>query len=184
MKDEEGAANTIIGLNRIKKYAEDKGILVVMELLNSKVNHKDYMCDRTPWGVTVMKEVNSPMIKLLYDIYHMQIMEGDVIRTIRENHQWIGHYHTGGNPGPQRDRRHPGTLLPRHCAGHHRHRLHRIHGSRIHPPNANRWCPCARPLTFAGCNERFITGPNQLTACRLSNNPEITRIGLPAPLLP
>ena len=99
MKDEEGAANTIIGLNRIKKYAEDKGILVVMELLNSKVNHKDYMCDRTPWGVTVMKEVNSPMVKLLYDIYHMQIMEGDVIRTIRENHQWIGHYHTGGNPG-------------------------------------------------------------------------------------
>jgi hydroxypyruvate isomerase len=99
MKDEEGASNTIIGLNRIKKYAEDKGILVVMELLNSKVNHKDYMCDRTPWGVTVMKEVNSPMVKLLYDIYHMQIMEGDVIRTIRENHQWIGHYHTGGNPG-------------------------------------------------------------------------------------
>jgi hydroxypyruvate isomerase len=99
MNDEEGAENCVIGLNRIKKYAEDKGILIVMELLNSKVNHKDYMCDRTPWGVRVMKEVNSPYVKLLYDIYHMQIMEGDVIRTIRESHQWIGHYHTGGNPG-------------------------------------------------------------------------------------
>ena len=99
MDDEEGAANCIIGLNRIKKYAEDKGILIVMELLNSKVNHKDYMCDKTPWGVRVVKEVNSPYVKLLYDIYHMQIMEGDVIRTIRENQQWIGHYHTGGNPG-------------------------------------------------------------------------------------
>jgi hydroxypyruvate isomerase len=99
MGDEEGAANCVIGLNRIKKYAEDKGILIVMELLNSKVNHKDYMCDRTDWGVRVMKEVNSPYVKLLYDIYHMQIMEGDVIRTIRDNHQWIGHYHTGGNPG-------------------------------------------------------------------------------------
>jgi hydroxypyruvate isomerase len=99
MKDEEGAANTIIGLNRLKKYAEDKGILVVMELLNSKVNHKDYMCDKSQWGIEVVKAVNSPNVKLLYDIYHMQIMEGDVIRTIRDNHQWFGHYHTGGNPG-------------------------------------------------------------------------------------
>ncbi len=99
MGDNEGAENCIVGLNRIKKYAEDKGILVVMELLNSKVNHADYMCDKTAWGVKVVKAVNSPYVKLLYDIYHMQIMEGDVIRTIRENHQWIGHYHTGGNPG-------------------------------------------------------------------------------------
>jgi hydroxypyruvate isomerase len=99
MPDEIGAENCVIGLNRIKKYAEDKNILVVMELLNSKVNHKDYMCDHTPWGVNVVKQVNSPMVKLLYDIYHMQIMEGDVIRTIRDNAQWIGHYHTGGNPG-------------------------------------------------------------------------------------
>jgi hydroxypyruvate isomerase len=99
MGDEEGAANCVIGLNRIKKYAEDKGILIVLELLNSKVDHKDYMCDKSAWGVRVVKEVNSPMVKLLYDIYHMQIMEGDVIRTIRENHQWFGHYHTGGNPG-------------------------------------------------------------------------------------
>jgi hydroxypyruvate isomerase len=99
MSDAEGAENTVAGLNRIKKYAEDKGILVVMELLNSKVDHKDYMCDRTPWGVEVIKAVNSPYVKLLYDIYHMQIMEGDVMRTIRDNAQYIGHYHTGGNPG-------------------------------------------------------------------------------------
>ncbi len=99
MADQEGAENCVTGLNRIKKYAEDAGILTVMELLNSKVNHKDYMCDHTAWGVQVMHAVNSPMVKLLYDIYHMQIMEGDVIRTIRDNHQWIGHYHTGGNPG-------------------------------------------------------------------------------------
>lgn len=99
MSDEEGLENCVIGLNRIKKMAEDKGILVVMELLNSKVDHPDYMCDRTAWGVEVVKRVNSPNVKLLYDIYHMQIMEGDVIRTIRENAQYIGHYHTGGNPG-------------------------------------------------------------------------------------
>jgi hydroxypyruvate isomerase len=99
MSDTEGADNCVIGLNKIKKIAEDEGILVVMELLNSKVNHKDYMCDKTPWGVDVIKRVNSPNIKLLYDIYHMQIMEGDVIRTIKDNHQYFGHYHTGGNPG-------------------------------------------------------------------------------------
>lgn len=99
MSDEEGLENTVIGLNRIKKYGEDKGLLTVMELLNSKVNHKDYMCDHTPWGVEAVKRVNSPQIKLLYDIYHMQIMDGDVIRTVRDYHQYIGHYHTGGNPG-------------------------------------------------------------------------------------
>jgi hydroxypyruvate isomerase len=99
MNDQEGAENCIIGLNRLKKYAEGTGVMIVMELLNSKVNHKDYMCDKTPWGAQVMKAVGSPMVKLLYDIYHMQIMEGDVIRMIRENQQWIGHYHTGGNPG-------------------------------------------------------------------------------------
>ena len=99
MADEEGAENCVIGLNRIKKYAEDRGILIVMELLNSKVNHKDYMCDRTPWGARVMREVNSPYVKLLYDVYHMQIMEGDIIRTINEYKDVIGHYHTGGNPG-------------------------------------------------------------------------------------
>ena len=70
-----------------------------MELLNSKVDHPDYQCDKTPWGVEVMKRVDSPRVKLLYDIYHMQIMEGDVIRTIRDNIPYIAHFHTGGNPG-------------------------------------------------------------------------------------
>jgi len=99
MSDEEGARNTIAGLNRVKKIAEDNGVVICMELLNSKVDHKDYMCDHTAWGVRVVQAVNSPHVKLLYDIYHMQIMEGDLVRTIQENIQWIGHFHTGGVPG-------------------------------------------------------------------------------------
>ena len=99
MSDEEGARNTIAGLNRVKKMAEDNGVVICMELLNSKVDHKDYMCDHTAWGVRVVQAVNSPHVKLLYDIYHMQIMEGDLVRTIQENIQWIGHFHTGGVPG-------------------------------------------------------------------------------------
>src|SRR5215467_3583534 len=99
MSDEEGKANCIEGLNRVKKYAEDAGVTINLELLNSKVDHKDYMCDHTAWGVDVVKAVGSPRVKLLYDIYHMQIMEGDVIRTIRENIQYIAHFHTGGVPG-------------------------------------------------------------------------------------
>jgi hydroxypyruvate isomerase len=99
MNDAEGADNCVAFLNRVKGQAEDKGVDICLELLNSKVNHKDYMCDHTAWGVDVMKRVNSPRVKLLYDIYHMQIMEGDICRTIQENFQWIGHYHTGGNPG-------------------------------------------------------------------------------------
>jgi hydroxypyruvate isomerase len=79
--------------------AEKHGVTVIMELLNSKVDHKDYMCDHTEWGVELCKQVGSDRFKLLYDIYHMQIMEGDVIRTIEKHHQYIGHYHTGGNPG-------------------------------------------------------------------------------------
>ena len=99
MSDDEGKANCIAGLNRVKKYAEDAGITICLELLNSKIDHKDYMCDHTAWGVDVVKAVGSPRVKLLYDIYHMQIMEGDVIRTIRDNIQYIGHFHTGGVPG-------------------------------------------------------------------------------------
>jgi hydroxypyruvate isomerase len=99
MSDEEGAKNTIAGLNRVKKIAEDNGVTICMELLNSKVNHKDYMCDHTAWGVQVVQAVNSPRVKLLYDIYHMQIMEGDLVRTIQQNVQWLGHFHTGGVPG-------------------------------------------------------------------------------------
>jgi hydroxypyruvate isomerase len=99
MSDEEGAKNTIAGLNRVKKIAEDNGVVICMELLNSKVNHKDYMCDHTDWGVQVVQAVNSPHVKLLYDIYHMQIMEGDLVATIQQNIQWLAHFHTGGVPG-------------------------------------------------------------------------------------
>ena len=99
MADAEGADNCVKFLNKVKAHAEDKGVTICMELLNSKVNHKDYMCDHTAWGADVMKRVNSPRVKLLYDIYHLQIMEGDICRTIKENIQWLGHFHTGGNPG-------------------------------------------------------------------------------------
>src|SRR5215813_10378582 len=99
MSDEEGLENCVIGLKRIVGLAEKKGINVCMELLNSKVNHKDYMCDHTEWGVKLVQEVNSPNVKLLYDIYHMQIMEGDLVSTIQNNIQWIAHFHTGGVPG-------------------------------------------------------------------------------------
>ena len=99
MTDDQGIENAVVFLNRVKQRAEDKGVTLCLELLNSKVNHPSYMCDHTSWGVEVCKRVNSPRVKLLYDIYHMQIMEGDIIRTIRENIQWIGHFHTAGNPG-------------------------------------------------------------------------------------
>jgi hydroxypyruvate isomerase len=99
LSDEEGKDNCVLGLRRVKKMAEDSGITINLELLNSKVNHKDYQCDHTTWGVELMKGVDSPRVKLLYDIYHMQIMEGDIIRTIRDNIQYIGHFHTGGVPG-------------------------------------------------------------------------------------
>jgi hydroxypyruvate isomerase len=99
MADEQGLENCLTGLKRIIGTAEKRRINVVMELLNSKVNHKDYMCDRTAWGVELVKRVGSERFKLLYDIYHMQIMEGDVIRTLTDNAAYIGHYHTAGNPG-------------------------------------------------------------------------------------
>ncbi len=99
MSDAQGLENATVFLNRVKRHAEDKGVTLCLELLNSKVDHPRYMCDHTSWGVEVCRRVNSPRVKLLYDIYHMQIMEGDIIRTIRENIQWIGHFHTAGNPG-------------------------------------------------------------------------------------
>jgi hydroxypyruvate isomerase len=99
MSDEEGARNCVIGLKRIRSLIEDHGVILNMELLNSKHDHHDYMCDHTAWGVKVLEEVGSPSIKLLYDIYHMQIMEGDLIATITANHKWLGHFHTGGVPG-------------------------------------------------------------------------------------
>lgn len=97
--DETGWRNCTDGLNQVIKIAEKHNVVLVMELLNSRVDHKDYHCDRTSWGVELAKRIGSPNFKLLYDIYHMQIDEGDVIRTIKNNHQYIGHYHTGGVPG-------------------------------------------------------------------------------------
>src|SRR5271165_4289078 len=89
MSDSEGMDNCALFLNKVKAHAEDKGVMICMELLNSKVNHKDYMCDHAAWGVELMKRVGSPRVKLLYDIYHMQIMDGDIARTIREDFQYI-----------------------------------------------------------------------------------------------
>jgi hydroxypyruvate isomerase len=99
MDDEKGLENCAVGLKRIAPLAEKHKVTVCMELLNSKRNHKDYMCDHTPWGVELCKRVGSERFKLLYDIFHMQIMEGDLIDTIRAHHQFIAHYHTGGVPG-------------------------------------------------------------------------------------
>ena len=99
LNDRVGAEITAEGLSRVAGAAEQAGVTLIMELLNSKVNHPDYQCDRTDWGVEVCRMVNSPRVKLLYDIYHMQIMEGDIIRTIRQHHASFAHYHTAGNPG-------------------------------------------------------------------------------------
>jgi hydroxypyruvate isomerase len=99
ISDEEGMANCVPVLKEAVKIAADHNVTICMELLNSKVNHPGYMCDKSAWGVELCKRVDSPNFKLLYDIYHMQIMEGDVIRTITENIQFIGHFHTAGNPG-------------------------------------------------------------------------------------
>ncbi|WP_417939893.1 hydroxypyruvate isomerase family protein [Flavobacterium sp. RS13.1] len=97
--DEEGWNNCVLGLQKLIPLAEKHNVILVMELLNSKINHKDYQCSKTSWGVELAKRINSENFKLLYDIYHMQIDEGDVIRTIQENHKYIVHYHTGGVPG-------------------------------------------------------------------------------------
>jgi hydroxypyruvate isomerase len=99
MSDQEGADNCVEFLNKVKAHAEDRGVTISMELLNSKVNHRDYMFDHMAWGVEVMKRVASPRVKILYDIYHAQIMDGDVVRAIRDNIALINHFHTGGNPG-------------------------------------------------------------------------------------
>jgi hydroxypyruvate isomerase len=104
LNDQQGADNTVEFLNRVKAQAEDSGVTICMELLNSKVQspaegHVGYMFDRTQWGIEVCKRVNSPRVKILYDIYHAQVDEGDVVRTMRDNIQWIGHIHTAGNPG-------------------------------------------------------------------------------------
>jgi len=97
--DAAGIENCAKGLDKIVKHAEKKNVKVVMELLNSKVDHKDYQCDKTAWGVKLVNKIGSSQFRLLYDIYHMQIMEGDIIATIRKYKNYISHYHTGGVPG-------------------------------------------------------------------------------------
>ena len=99
LDDEKGIENCALGLKRIMSTAEKHKVTIVMELLNSKVNHRDYQCDHTAWGVELAKKIGSERFKLLYDIYHMQIMEGDMIATIKKHHSYIAHYHTGGVPG-------------------------------------------------------------------------------------
>ncbi len=99
ISEEEGWENCAKGLDPLVKHAEENDVTLIMELLNSKVDHKDYQCDRTPWGVSLVDKIGSTSFKLLYDIYHMQIMEGDIIATINKNKDYIAHYHTGGVPG-------------------------------------------------------------------------------------
>ena len=99
LDDAKGIEHTVAGLARVAPLAEQAGVTLVLELLNSKVDHPDYQADRTSWGLEVCRAIASPRVKLLYDIYHMQIMEGDIIRTIRASHEAIGFYHTAGNPG-------------------------------------------------------------------------------------
>ena len=99
MDNDTGLKNCVTGLKKILSLAEKKGVVIQMELLNSRIDHKDYMADTSGWGVELCKQLGSPNFKLLYDIYHMQINEGDVIRTIQNNHQYFGHYHTAGVPG-------------------------------------------------------------------------------------
>jgi len=99
MDDETGLQNCVAGLEQIMGHAERRRVVIQLELFNSKVNHPDYMADNSPFGVELCKRIGSPNFKLLYDIYHMQISEGDIIRTIRQDHEWFGHYHTAGVPG-------------------------------------------------------------------------------------
>lgn len=99
MDDETGMKTCAEGLKKIMSLAEQKGVIIQMELFNSKVDHKDYMCDKSAWGIELCKKIGSSNFKLLYDIYHMQINEGDVIRTIKNDHVYFGHYHTAGVPG-------------------------------------------------------------------------------------
>ena len=123
----EGADNCVAFLNKVKAHAEEKGVTICMEYLNSKVNHKDYMFDHIAWGVDVMKRVNSPRVKILYDIYHAQIMDGDIVRNIRDHFQWIGALPHGRESRPQRHRRDAGIELPVHCTGDRGLEVRRVH---------------------------------------------------------
>ena len=131
MSDEEASANCVEGLNRVKGIAEANGVTICVELLNSKIDHKDYQGDRTRFGVDIVKAVGSPRVKLLYDIYHMQIMEGDLIRTIRDNYQYLGTFPYGRRARPARARRHAGSDLERGGDGNRRPEVRRLPRARV-----------------------------------------------------
>ena len=131
MSDDVAIANCVAGLNRVKKIAEDHGVTICVELLNSKVNHPDYQGDQTAFGVAVVKAVDSPRVKLLYDIYHMQIMEGDLIKTIRDHQSLYCALPHRRSAGPPRARRHAGSELARRLPCHRRHGVHRISRARV-----------------------------------------------------
>ena len=150
LADDEGRDNCILGLKRVAKIGEDAGITICLELLNSKVDHKDYQCDHTKWGVEVVKAVGSPRVKLLYDIYHMQIMEGDIIRTIRDNIQYIGHFHTGGVPGRHELDDTQELQLAHHRAGHRRPEIRRLLRPRVRAAQ--------RPHDFAQAGHHALHG--------------------------
>ena len=154
MSDQEGIDNCITGLNRVKKFAEDHGVTLCVELLNSKVDHKDYQGDHTSFGVAVVKAVDSPRVKLLYDAYHMQIMEGDLIRTIRDNIQYIAHFHVGRCSRPPRDRRHAGSAVANGGEGDRGSEFSRVHRARVRPH--------ARSSDIAQASRRT---PNGLVTC-------------------
>ncbi|MCP4190833.1 MAG: TIM barrel protein [Planctomycetaceae bacterium] len=113
--DKTGLRNCVKALKQITPVAEKAGVVINMELLNSRVNHPDYMCDKSDWGIELVKQVGSDNFRLLYDIYHMQIMEGDIIRSIQDNHMYFGHYHTAGNPGRHELDQHQELNYPAIC---------------------------------------------------------------------
>ncbi len=142
--DAEGIAVTAEGLARVAADAEAAGVTLVLELLNSKVNHPGYQCDHTAWGVQVCERVNSPRVRLLYDIYHMQIMEGDIIRTITAQHPWFGHFHTAGNPGRHDLDDDQELQYPAIIARHRRHGVHRLYRAGVSPQSGPRRRPAPR----------------------------------------
>ena len=144
MPDSEGLENCVVALKQVVGHAEQKGVTICMELLNSKVNHADYMADNMPWLVELVDRVASDRFKILYDIYHAQVMEGDVIRTIRDHHEHIGHYHTAGNPGRNELDEDQELYYPAIMLRDPRDRLHRHRGPGVHSQEQRQArCSCA-----------------------------------------
>ncbi len=176
MSDYDGIKNSIACLKQIKPIAEDNGVTVNIELLNSKVNHPDYIGDNTPYGAAIVAAIDSPNIKLLYDIYHMQIMEGDVIATIDKYKDQIGHYHTGGVPGPQRARRDAGAELAGGHRGDHRHRLQGPLRARVHPEARPDDVASAKRSRCVTSSARAVARPRRPRglACAFDVSPQLT----------